>query len=460
MKSEAMNPADELRAHGAEFRREVIEAAPGVFVAVGFAASNVGMLVGDDGNGDDNGVVIVDTTESVRAAENIRAEFRKIAAGTVRAILYTHGHRDHVSGAKVFAEAKTEIVARANFRRELTPPADGRPWPGAALLARARAQFGMDLSDDGGERISLGIGPGDRPVEGLGAGFVPPTRLVSAAREDAAFCGIKMSLLAAPGETDDHMAVWIPGRRVLFCGDNFYKSFPNLSPIRGGRFRDFHQWADSLDALIALDAEVLIPGHTRPLFGAKKIRAALSDYRDAIRALIRQCADGVNAGMGPDELAASVAPPPELAQKPHLREFYGAAAWAARGYFAGEIGWFDGNPTNLFPSRPKERAALLADAMGGTERVLNLAETALAESRPQWAAELCDILLRMDSGANHSGSSGAQAARRIKADALSQLAGMQVNACARNYYFSGAKQLREESRKELREQPRTKSPSA
>ena len=118
-----MSPSDRLRARDAEFRREVIQAAPGVFVAVGFAASNAGMLAGK------GGVVIVDSTESVRAAENIRAEFRRVAPGPVRALLLTHGHRDHVSGARVFAGPETEIVARANFRRELTPPADGRPWP-------------------------------------------------------------------------------------------------------------------------------------------------------------------------------------------------------------------------------------------------------------------------------------------------------------------------------------------
>lgn len=418
---------DELRAHSAEFRREVVEAAPGIYVAVGFAASNVGMLVGGDG------VVIVDSTESVRAAENIRAEFRKITSSPVRAILFTHGHRDHVSGAKVFAESGAEIVARANFRRELTPPEDGRAWPGAAMLSRARAQFGMDLSE-GDERINLGIGPGDRPTEGLGAGFAPPTRAMSAPREDAVLCGVKMSLLAAPGETDDHMAVWIPEKRVLFCGDNFYKAFPNLSPIRGGRFRDFNQWADSLDILAALDAEVLIPGHTRPLFGAKNIRAALSDYRDAIRTLVRQCAEGINAGMSPDELAATVKLPPEAAAKPHLREFYGAVAWSVRGYFSGEIGWFDGNPTNLFPPHPRQRAALLTDAMGGAEKVFTSAKKALSENRPQWAAELCDLLLLLEFRP--------QAARRIKADALTRLAEEQINACARNYYLSAAKKLR------------------
>jgi len=422
-------PMDELRAHSAEFRKEVIKVAPGIYTAVGFAASNVGMLAGK------GGVVIVDSTESVRAAENIRAEFQKITTQPVRALLYTHGHRDHVSGALVFAGPDTEIIARANFRRELPPSTPENPGPVGALAARARAQFGMDLPPGDNGRINIGVGPADRPLEGLGMGFIEPTRRVSGEKENTALCGIKMSLLAAPGETDDHMAVWIPGKKVLFSGDNFYKSFPNLSPIRGGRYRSFQQWADSLDKLAALNAEVLIPGHSRPLFGAKKIRAALSEYSSAIRILIQQCTDGINKGLGPDELAASVQLPPKLANKPHLKEFYGCASWAVRGFFAGEIGWFDGNPSNLFPLPPKKRAQLLAKAMGGPAKVLALAKTALKNKNPQWSAELCDILISMDSRGKD--------ARRAKAEALEALAKEQINACARNWLLSEAKKLRE-----------------
>ena len=140
--------------------------------------------------------------------------------------------------------------------------------------------------------------------------------------------------------------------------------------------------------------------------------------------------------MGPEELAATVRLPPELAEKPHLREFYGCAAWAARGCFSGEVGWFDGNPTNLFPLHPAERAALLAESMGGAEKIFGLAETALFENRPQWAAELCDILLRLEFRPKKT--------RQVKAKALAALAEAQINACARNYYFSEAKKLRED----------------
>ena len=100
----------ELKAHPEYFRKEVVQIADNVFQAFGYAASNVYMIRGDDG------LVIIDTSESTGAAENILAEFRKISHLPVRTIIYTHSHRDHVSGATVFAEGgQPEILASTGF---------------------------------------------------------------------------------------------------------------------------------------------------------------------------------------------------------------------------------------------------------------------------------------------------------------------------------------------------------
>ncbi len=54
--------------------------------------------------------------------------------------------------------------------------------------------------------------------------------------------------------------------------------------------------------------------------------------------------------------------PDDLAAKPHLQEFYGTIPWSVRSIFAGMLGWFDGNPTNLFPLAPPERAQRIGPA--------------------------------------------------------------------------------------------------
>jgi alkyl sulfatase BDS1-like metallo-beta-lactamase superfamily hydrolase len=77
---------------------------------------------------------------------------------------------------------------------------------------------------------------------------------VTSGRERITIAGIDLELIAAPGESPDHQLVWIPGRRVLICGDNFYMSFPNLYAIRGTPYRDVSVWVRSLDLMIGLDA--------------------------------------------------------------------------------------------------------------------------------------------------------------------------------------------------------------
>ena len=64
-----------------------------------------------------------------------------------------------------------------------------------------------------------------------------------------------MKLVHTPGETDDQLYVWLPEKRVLMPGDNFYRAFPNLYAIRGTPYRDVRKWISSLDEMIAEWAE-------------------------------------------------------------------------------------------------------------------------------------------------------------------------------------------------------------
>ena len=66
------------------------------------------------------------------------------------------------------------------------------------------------------------------------------------------FCGINLELILAPGETPDHMVVWLPDSKILISGDNFYNSFPNLYAIRGTEYRDFDTWAETIDLLLSI----------------------------------------------------------------------------------------------------------------------------------------------------------------------------------------------------------------
>ena len=138
-------------------------------------------------------------------------------------------------------------------------------------------------------------------------------------------------------------------------------------------------------------------------------------------------------GRRPDELVQHVQLPRHLAEEPSLQEFYGGVEWTVRGIYADRVGWFDGSATNLFPISQKDRAAKLVGLIGGPEQVVARGREALAAREFKWAAELADYVLVNDS-AN-------AAAKRIKAQALTELGERQINAIARNYYLSSAMYL-------------------
>jgi len=86
---------EKLRAHSAEFRREVIKVTNGVWVAVGFSDANSVLIEGEGGS------IVVDTTSDVEDAKKVKAEFAKLSTAPVRAIIYTHSHPDHTGGGGV-----------------------------------------------------------------------------------------------------------------------------------------------------------------------------------------------------------------------------------------------------------------------------------------------------------------------------------------------------------------------
>ena len=190
----------------------------GIRSAVGFAASTVHMIEGNDI------VSIIDTSESTGAATNILSEFRKHTDKLVGRIIYTHSHRDHISGASVFASGgEIPILASDKFKSDLV--AVDKAWvaPNRSLGRRTMAQFGIGLSAE--ERNSLACEPGDWPMAGLGAGHIPPTQMIGG-DWDVGLDGVAAQLVMAPGETEDHILVWLPEQKILFGGDNWYHAFP------------------------------------------------------------------------------------------------------------------------------------------------------------------------------------------------------------------------------------------
>ena len=414
---------EDLVSHSEEFKREVIEVTEGVHVAVGFALANAILVEGDNSN------IIIDTTGTVETASEVKEIFDSINSNPVEAIIYTHNHADHTYGATVFAsDSDPEIYAHSSTAEYLSRVI-GILRP--IISSRSNRMFGNALPKDQVE--NNGIGPFlEIGRDGRKPGLLYPTKTFTD-KLKFEVGGIEVELFHAPGETNDQLFVWLPGKKALFPGDNFYKTFPNLYTIRGTPYRDLAGWVNSIDMMRYLEPEFLVPSHTRPLEGKEKINKLLTTYRDGIQFVHDQTVRLMNLGFGPDEIAEQLILPKHLGDSPYLKEFYGSPAWSAKNVFSGYLGWFDGNPSTLKPLPKKEEAENFIKLAGEWDDLFLIAEQSYIEGKFQWALQLTDYLLRVRPADEKT--------ELLRRSCLIALGNKESNPNSRYYYLSSAAQL-------------------
>ncbi|MDQ8183531.1 alkyl/aryl-sulfatase [Pelagicoccus sp. SDUM812005] len=414
---------EKLHAQNEQFERTVVKVTDRVYTAVGFHGANTSMIVGDDG------IIIVDTLKGPSSAAKAFKALRQYSDKPVKAIIYTHSHGDHIGGASAFIDGQApDIYATESFGS-----AEGVNKAVNPVKAKRNVrQFGRDLPPS--QATNRGVAPAGTEDHDGGDGTVAPTILVPESGLKTTIAGVEIEFHSAPGETDDALFVWLPKEEVLFAGDNFYHSFPNLYAIRGTAYRDVLKWSESVATMATFNPRYLVPGHTMPILEQAAAVQALEDYSEAIRSVYDQTVAGINAGKSPDQIAHEVALPEHLRDKSYLTEFYGTVPHATRAIYVGLLGWFDGNPTTLNPIEPRLKAQKIAQLAGGAKKLTKEMKAAFAREDYQWALELSDHLKWLD-------GSDKQLARKTKVAALRALAEREYNAPNRNYYLSYANEL-------------------
>jgi len=400
------------------FKKRIEQVVEGVYVAIGYALANSILLQTSEGN------IIVDATESIEAAREIKAEFKRYSDRPTRALIYIHSHLDHIRGASVFIEEGTDVYAHYKFPTVLYE--DKFNPLQTIMTVRNRRQFGTDLPGDKKSPVNL------RWRDEETAPYILPNKLFQNDWETLTIGGQTLEVFHSPTDSEDHIFIWLPDKQVLLCGDAFYMAFPNLFAIRGS-IRQIKKWVASLDKIRDLMPAFLIPSHSNPLGGKEHIQEELTNYRDAIQYIHDAVIRGINDGKTPDELVKEIRLPSHLAGQPCLREIYGQISWTVRGIFNVYLGFFDGNATSLNPLFPHDRAKRIIDLVGDRQKLINAAQQAILHEDCQWAAELTDILLAVDSKDRE--------ACTLKAEVLIKMSQKTINMNARNYYLSQANEL-------------------
>ena len=426
------------------FDPAVVRVAENVYTAIGYQVSANSMIVGSDG------VIIVDPGQMPSAASKVRAAFEKISALPVRAIIYTHGHGDHTNGAPAFFEPGegVEVWARDNYGSEMDS-VRRKGLTGRAGLRRSNSQ-GFDLLPEQRLGIGIAIPPERQPAgnmmrDGARRGGprqtapqparVEPTHRFSENRKTLRIAGVELELVAAPGETADQLYVWYGERRVVFAGDNFYQSWPNVYPLRGTARRSLRDWIASIGEMIKQDPLHVVGGHTAPILNDAE--EVLANYRDAMQWVLDRTLDGLRQFMTPDELVEHAKLPGRFANLDYLGDYYGTVEGTVRDLYAQDLGWFDGDPLSLHRETPRKQSVRMADLAGGVEVLKDKARQAISDDDPLGAAQLLRHVIRL--------CPDDRDAKLLMADALAIIGERTFNGPVRNYTLSSSNRYRRQA---------------
>jgi len=208
---------------------------------------------------------------------------------------------------------------------------------------------------------------------------------------------LTFELRHARGETDDATWTWIPEKRILAPGDLFIWAVPNAgNPQKVQRWCG--EWAAALREMAALGAETMIPGHGIPIFGAERVREALSDTAELLESLEGQVLALMNEGATLDRVLHEVRMPERLMEKPYLRPVYDHPQFVLRNIWRLYGGWYDGEPDNLLPAPRAQQATAWVELAGGVDRVLQKARELVAAGDARLACHLVEYAVLAEPG--------------------------------------------------------------
>ena len=321
-----------------------------IYKATGFG--NTFMVVTNEGN------VIIDTSLPAMAPKH-KQLLTAVSDEPVHSIIITHGHGDHTGGVALWREPQTKVIAQQNMVEFL----NYQKRLGKLFMQRNSAQFGFDLIEEDAPSSSVS--------QSAGVNMLPNTLFDR--RLHFTLGSEQFEILHTPAETYDALTVWMPEYKAAFVGDLFYRSFPNIYTLRGTKPRWALDYIESINRVLALQPEILLPSHGEPILGNDNIRREMTRYRDAIQYVHDQTVQGMNQGRDVFSLMREIKLPAEL----DVGEAYGWVSWSVRGIYEGYMGWFDGDPVNMYAQSPQSIYPDLVALAGGAAKVVVLAQETL-----------------------------------------------------------------------------------
>lgn len=403
----------------------------GVWCLVGNGLSNQSFVRGPEG------IIAIDTGESVEEMQSALDELRAVTDEPIVAVLYTHFH--YINGTTAITEVEPVTAIHGHFRIALNlgrTATEIAPAYGRGLVE----QFGVRMPEAGPDGL-IGVGLGNayrNPAHApFTAGHLPVTHPFDGPCT-LQVAGLEVVVQPAPSDADDSVTFWFPALGVA-VHNIVWPTLFNVFAIRGEEYRDPRVLLAGIDHLRSLGAEHLVATHGPPMSGAEEIARRVTAYRDSLQFLWDQTVRWTNRGATSAELAHLVRLPDVYGDDWITQQHYGLVEHHTRQIRSGLFGFFDGDPANLLPLHPADRAERLVSGLGGHDAVRTQCRAALGAEDParadelRWALELAAALVARP---------GAEAEDRLLlAEVLRCVARRTTSANVRNWCIARALHL-------------------
>jgi alkyl sulfatase BDS1-like metallo-beta-lactamase superfamily hydrolase len=328
---------------------------------------------------------------------------------------------------------KVKIVAPEDF----TKAAVGENIiAGNAMSRRASYMYGNLLPRGPQGQVDGGLGKTTSTGE---IGLALPTDWATETGQKITIDGVELQVLMAPeSEAPSEFMFYIPKYKAFCAAEDACHTLHNLYTLRGAKVRDGLLWSKYLQQSIDMfggETEVLFTSHHWPTWGNDRVNAHLKSQRDMFRFIHDQVMRMANSGMTPKEIGEVIRLPQALATTWACRSYYGTVYHDAVAQYNLRLGFFDGVPATLHQLPPTEAGKRYVDFMGGADNVLRQAKTSFDQGDYRWVAEVVNHVVFAD--ANNV------AAKQLLADTYEQLGYQAESGPWRNFYLTGARELRE-----------------
>ncbi len=411
----------------------LFEVTDGIYQVRNYDLSNMTIVEGK------SGITIFDpliSSETAKAALDLYYAHRP--KKPVVAVIYTHSHVDHYGGVRGVVDekdvkaGKVKIYAPLGFLEHAVAE---NVMAGTAMSRRASYMYGNLLPPS--ETGQLGAGLGTTTSAGT-VTLIPPTDIISKTGEKRVIDGLTYEFLYAPGsEAPAEMMYYIKEKKALNTAEDSTHTLHNTYSLRGAKIREPLPWSKYLNEALKMwgdDVQVMYAMHHWPIWGNKEVRDQLSSQRDMYRYINDETLRLANKGLTMTEIAEQVKLPKGIADRFSNRGYYGSLNHNVKATYVLYLGWFIGNPATLWELPPEEEAKRYVDMMGGADAVLKKAKEYYDKGDFRWVAEVVNHVVFADPNN--------QAAKNLQADALEQLGYQAESGPWRNFYLTGAQELR------------------